>query len=82
VLVKHSASNSYGTEPRNGTTGEPGRPFSCAFLGFQFAIVFAQGFEQLPRQLLHFVSLLATTIATVLLITPAPYHRIHEAGGY
>ena len=55
-------------------------PGAQAFLGFQFAIVFAQGFEQLPRpwQLIHFVSLLATTIATVLLITPAAYHRIHE----
>jgi hypothetical protein len=57
-------------------------PGAQAFLGFQFAIVFAQGFEQLPRpwQLIHFVSLLATTIVTVLLITPAAYHRIHEAG--
>jgi hypothetical protein len=57
-------------------------PGAQAILGFQFAIVFAQGFEQLPRpwQLIHFVSLLATTIATVLLITPAAYHRIHEAG--
>src|SRR3954452_19338414 len=57
-------------------------PGAQAFLGFQFAIVFAQGFEHLPRpwQVIHFVSLLATTIATVLLITPAAYHRIHEAG--
>ena len=57
-------------------------PGAQAFLGFQFAIVFAQGFEQLPRpwQRIHFVSLLATTVSTVLLITPAAYHRIHEAG--
>jgi hypothetical protein len=57
-------------------------PGAQAFLGFQFAIVFAQGFEQLPRtwQRIHFVSLLATTVATVLLITPAAYHRIREAG--
>jgi hypothetical protein len=57
-------------------------PGAQAFLGFQFAIVFVQGFEQLPRtwQLIHFASLLATTIATVLLIAPAAYHRIHEAG--
>jgi hypothetical protein len=57
-------------------------PGAQAFLGFQFAIVFAQGFEQLPRslQVIHFVSLLATTVAAVLLITPAAYHRIHEAG--
>ena len=57
-------------------------PGAQAFLGFQFAIVFAQGFEQLRRswQVIHFVSLLATIIATVLLIAPAAYHRIHEAG--
>jgi len=57
-------------------------PGAQAFLGFQFAIVFVQSFEQLPRtwQLIHFASLLATTIATVLLIAPAAYHRIHEAG--
>jgi hypothetical protein len=57
-------------------------PGAQAFLGFQFAIVFVQGFEQLPRswQLIHFGSLMATTIATVLLIAPAAYHRIHEAG--
>jgi len=57
-------------------------PGAQAFLGFQFSIVFAQGFEPLPRpwKLIHFVSLLATTIATVLLIAPAAYHRIHEAG--
>jgi hypothetical protein len=57
-------------------------PGAQAFLGFQFAIVFAQGFERLPRpwQLIHFGSLLATTVSTVLLITPAAYHRIHEAG--
>lgn len=57
-------------------------PGAQAFLGFQFAIVFAPGFERLPRpwQLIHFGSLLATTVSTVLLITPAAYHRIHEAG--
>jgi hypothetical protein len=57
-------------------------PGAQAFLGFQFAIVFAKGFEQLPQpwQRIHFVSLLATTVATVLLIAPAAYHRIHEAG--
>ena len=57
-------------------------PGAQAFLGFQFAIVFAQSFESVPRswQMIHFISLLATTIATVLLIAPAAYHRIHEAG--
>jgi hypothetical protein len=57
-------------------------PGAQAFLGFQFAIVFAQGFESLPQswQIIHFISLLATIVATVLLIAPAAYHRIHEAG--
>jgi len=57
-------------------------PGAQAFLGFQFAIVFAQGFESVPRawQMIHFISLLATTVATVLFIAPAAYHRIHEAG--
>jgi hypothetical protein len=57
-------------------------PGAQAFLGFQFAIVFAQGFESVPKswQIIHFISLLATIVATVLLIAPAAYHRIHEAG--
>lgn len=57
-------------------------PGAQAFLGFQFAIVFAQGFDALPRssQLIHFTSLLATTLAIVLLIAPAAYHRLVEAG--
>jgi hypothetical protein len=57
-------------------------PGAQAFLGFQFAIVFAEGFDRLPRssQWIHFTSLLATSIAIVLLIAPAAYHRIAEAG--
>ena len=57
-------------------------PGAQAFLGFQFAIVFMQDFERLPRswQIIHFMTLLATTVAIVLLIAPAAYHRIHEAG--
>jgi hypothetical protein len=57
-------------------------PGAQAFLGFQFAIVFAEAFERLPRpwQLIHFISLLATTISIVLLIAPAAYHRLAEAG--
>ena len=57
-------------------------PGAQAFLGFQFAIVFAQGFDNLPRssQLVHFSSLLATTMAIVLLIAPAAYHRLVEHG--
>ena len=57
-------------------------PGAQAFLGFQFAIVFAQSFEQIPRswQITHFASLLATTVSIVLLIAPAAYHRVAEAG--
>jgi hypothetical protein len=57
-------------------------PGAQAFLGFQFAIVFTEGFERLPRssQMVHFGSLLATTISIVLLIAPAPYHRLVEHG--
>jgi hypothetical protein len=57
-------------------------PGAQAFLGFQFAIVFTDGFGKLPRstQWIHFGSLLATTIAIVLLIAPAAFHRIAEAG--
>jgi hypothetical protein len=57
-------------------------PGAQAFLGFQFAIVFAEGFEKLPRssQWIHFASLIASSIAIVLLIAPAAYHRIAEAG--
>jgi hypothetical protein len=57
-------------------------PGAQAFLGFQFAIVFAQGFAELPRssQFVHFGSLVATTISIVLLIAPAAYHRLAEQG--
>jgi hypothetical protein len=57
-------------------------PGAQAFLGFQFAIVFAERFNDLPRssQLIHFGSLVATTITIVLLIAPAAYHRLVEAG--
>lgn len=60
-------------------------PGAQAFLGFQFAIVFAQGFSELPRssQVVHFGSLVATTISIVLLITPAAYQQTGGArSGY
>jgi hypothetical protein len=57
-------------------------PGAQAFLGFQFAIVFTEVFGELsrPLQWIHFASLLATTIAIVLLIAPAAYHRLAEGG--
>jgi len=53
-----------------------------ALLGFQFTTFFMAGFEKVPRssQLIHLAGLAATAIATVLIITPAAYHRIAEAG--
>jgi hypothetical protein len=40
------------------------------------------GFEKLPKssQLIHLAGLTAIAISTVLVITPAAYHRIAEAG--
>jgi hypothetical protein len=57
-------------------------PGAQAFLGFQFAIVFTEIFGKMSRglQWVHFASLVATTVAIVLLITPAAYHRLAEAG--
>lgn len=53
-----------------------------ALLGFQLTTFFMQGFEKLPQssKLIHCGGLAATTLATVLIITPAAYHRIAEAG--
>ena len=57
-------------------------PGAQALLGFQFITVFMERFEQLPSALkeLHIVSLLLVAFCTILLITPAAYHRIVEAG--
>jgi hypothetical protein len=57
-------------------------PGAQALLGFQFITVFMERFEQLPAGLkqLHIASLLLVAICTILLITPAAYHRIVEAG--
>ncbi len=57
-------------------------PGAQAFLGFQFAIVFTESFNKLSRasQWVHFASLVSMTFAIVLLIAPAAYHRLAEAG--
>jgi MFS family permease len=49
-----------------------------ALLGFQFAIVLMDSFEQLPRlwQGIHLAALLLMSIAVCLLLAPAAYHRI------
>jgi len=53
-----------------------------ALLGFQLITFFMQGFSYLPQasKWIHCAGLLATAVATVLVITPAAYHRIAEAG--
>ena len=57
-------------------------PGAQALVGFQFVDVFFSSFEELPRslQLVHLASLLCSLVATLLLIAPAAYHRIAEAG--
>jgi Family of unknown function (DUF6328) len=57
-------------------------PGAQALFGFQLAIVLTQSFEQLPgsSKLVHAVSLLLVALAVMLLMAPAPYHRIVYAG--
>ena len=53
-------------------------PGAQALLGFQFLIVLAQQFSELPRssKYIHFASLSAVALSTIFLIMPAAYHRI------
>ena len=53
-----------------------------ALLGFQLVSVLTSAFEKLPAssKLLHGASLACLTVAIVLLIAPAAYHRIVFAG--
>ncbi len=53
-----------------------------ALLGFQFAIMFTEGFDALSAQskYVHLASLALTALSTILLITPAAYHRLVERG--
>jgi hypothetical protein len=57
-------------------------PGNQALLGFQLAVTLQQGFRELPAalKLVHMVSLSLIAISTVLLLAPAPYHRIVEGG--
>lgn len=57
-------------------------PGAQALLGFLFASMFIEGFDKLPvsSKYVHFVSLVLVTCSTILLITPAAYHRIAERG--
>jgi hypothetical protein len=57
-------------------------PGAQALLGFQFMSFFAAGFSELPRasRLIHFSGLLFVSLAGILLIAPAAFHRIAEQG--
>ena len=57
-------------------------PGNQALLGFQFAIILQQGFRDVAPWLkwVHLWSLALVAVSTVLLLTPAAYHRIVENG--
>jgi hypothetical protein len=57
-------------------------PGAQALLGFQLAGVLTDGFEKLPQssRYMHLASMVAVALATILLMTPAAYHRIAERG--
>ena len=53
-------------------------PGAQALLGFQFAAYLTDSFDRLPEgsKLVHTASLLLIALAVILLMTPAPLHRI------
>jgi uncharacterized protein DUF6328 len=57
-------------------------PGAQALLGFQLIIMWMTEFYKIPQlwKVLHLASLVAVAISTILLITPAAYHRIVEQG--
>jgi Family of unknown function (DUF6328) len=57
-------------------------PGNQALLGFQFAVILQPGFSDLAPGLkwVHLISLLLITLSTILLMTPAAFHRIAENG--
>ncbi|HEX3413408.1 MAG TPA: DUF6328 family protein [Stellaceae bacterium] len=57
-------------------------PGAQALFGFQLAIVLTQAFEQLPKASIavHAASLFLVALAVMMLMAPAPYHRIVYAG--
>ena len=57
-------------------------PGAQALLGFQLAIVLTRAFEQLPKAsiIVHAGSLFLVALAVMMLMAPAPYHRIVYAG--
>ncbi|PTL84402.1 DUF6328 family protein [Vitiosangium sp. GDMCC 1.1324] len=57
-------------------------PGAQALLGFQFVIILMRAFDELPAssKLVHLASLALVVLSTILLMTPAAYHRIVERG--
>jgi hypothetical protein len=57
-------------------------PGNQALLGFQFAVVLQRGFSELEPWLkwIHLASLSLIVVSTIILLTPAAYHRIVENG--
>jgi hypothetical protein len=57
-------------------------PGAQALFGFQLAIVLTQSFDRLPAtsKFVHAASLFLVALAVLLLMAPAPYHRIVYAG--
>jgi hypothetical protein len=57
-------------------------PGAQALLGFQLIIMWMEDFRKIPQgwKLLHLASLTAIAVCTILLVTPAAYHRIVEQG--
>jgi hypothetical protein len=53
-----------------------------ALLGFQINTMLSDGFDKLPEssKYIHLTSLALMAISIILLMTPAPYHRIVERG--
>jgi len=57
-------------------------PGAQALFGFQLAIVLTRAFDRLPQVsiVVHAASLFMVAIAVMMLMGPAPYHRIVYAG--
>jgi hypothetical protein len=57
-------------------------PGAQALLGFQFVTMLLDDFDRLPEssKQVHLLSLLATALSTIFLMTPAAHHRIVERG--
>lgn len=57
-------------------------PGAQALLGFQFAAVLTESFDKLPTasKYVHGASLGCIALAVILLMSPAPYHRIVAEG--